>query len=107
MKKSSPTEPIASFSKAAFRIGAESLREQRLDLMLDETLATIFGGNVTDPDPGACSEFSCNLFSPPPPPKAGPSDPKSPTTTTEEKGPPPRFFSPLQAYDYLSFRILP
>jgi hypothetical protein len=88
MKKSDPTESIAPFSKAAFRIGAESLRGQRLDLLLDETLATIFGGNATDPDPGACSEFSCNLFSPPPPPKAGTDDPESPTTSTKKEVPP-------------------
>jgi hypothetical protein len=73
MKKSRPSQPIASFSKAAFRVGAESLAGQRLGLLLDETLAIVFGGGDADPDQGGCSEFSCNLYSPPPP--QGPVDP--------------------------------
>jgi hypothetical protein len=82
MKKSRPSQPIASFSKAAFRVGAESLAGQRLGLLLDETLAIVFGGGDADPDQGGCSEFSCNLYSPPPPDNQVI---KSPTSTTTEK----------------------
>jgi len=88
MEPLSPSEPLAPLSKAAFHIDAESLRGQRLDLLLDHTLAAALPGGDGGPDPGGCSEFSCNLFSPPPPDQQATTGPT--TTTEKDKAPPPK-----------------
>jgi len=68
MKKSRKTQQIALFRRAAFQIDVESLRGRRLDLLLDETLARVFGGADTGTNsPATCTEFTCNLYAPPPP----------------------------------------
>ena len=89
MEPLTPSQPIAPLSKAAFHIDAESLSGQRLDLLLDRTLAALDGGDG-GPDTGGCSEFSCNLFSPPPPPDQESVIGPATTTTEEDKAPPPK-----------------
>jgi hypothetical protein len=50
---------------AAFRIGADAVRGGRLELLLEETLAQVFGGEASDAM--TCTEFTCNVYAPPPP----------------------------------------
>lgn len=64
MKKS--RDEMTRLNGAAFRIGAEALREGGLELLLEETLSEVFGG--LDGMTSACTEFTCNVYAPPPPP---------------------------------------
>ena len=68
MKKSRIFQEVTPLNAAAFRVSAEALRQGGLDLLLDETLAQVFGGLVNDSTDAACTEFTCNVYAPPPPP---------------------------------------
>jgi hypothetical protein len=68
MKKSRTFQELTPLNTAAFRVSAETLRRGGLDLLLEETLAQVFGGYVNDSTDAACTEFTCNVYAPPPPP---------------------------------------
>lgn len=68
MKKSRVCVEMTPLNAAAFRIGAEALRRGGLELLLEETLAQVFGGLVNESMDAACTEFVCNVYAPPPPP---------------------------------------
>jgi hypothetical protein len=68
MKKSKILQEVTPLNAAAFRVSAEAFRQGGLDLLLEETLAQVFGGLVFDPVDAACTEFTCNVYAPPPPP---------------------------------------
>jgi hypothetical protein len=68
MKKSRRFQEMTPLNTAAFRVNAETLRQGGLDLLLEETLAQVFGGLVNDSVDAACTEFTCNVYAPPPPP---------------------------------------
>jgi hypothetical protein len=70
MKKSRTFQEVTPLNTAAFRVSAETLRHGGLDLLLDETLAQVFGGLVNGSTDAACTEFVCNVYAPPPPPGA-------------------------------------
>ena len=63
MKKSRESQQITRRGKAAFRVGAEDLRAGRADLLLDETLARVFGGAISTV-PAACTAYSCSQYAP-------------------------------------------
>lgn len=66
MKKTRAAQDAAQemtrLNRAAFRIGAGAVRGGRLDLLLDETLAQVFGGEPAGT--GACTTFTCNMYAP-------------------------------------------
>ncbi|HYO12908.1 MAG TPA: hypothetical protein VE685_06930 [Thermoanaerobaculia bacterium] len=66
MKKSRASHEMTQLNGAAFRIGAEAVRGGRLESLLEETLAQVFGGEGVDS--ATCTEFTCNVYAPPPPP---------------------------------------
>ncbi|HVT58590.1 MAG TPA: hypothetical protein VHR45_09330 [Thermoanaerobaculia bacterium] len=67
MNKSRKSHQITRRGKAAFRVGAEDLRGGRADLLLDETLARVFGGSLPiSTVPAACTAYSCSQYAPPP-----------------------------------------
>jgi hypothetical protein len=66
-KKSSASHEMIRLNRAAFRIGGEAARSGRLELLLEETLAQVFGGDGFDTT--TCTEFNCNVYAPPPPPQ--------------------------------------
>jgi hypothetical protein len=70
MKKAPASVEVTRFNRAAFRVDAGAVSGGRLELLLEETLAQVFGG--TDLPLGSfdsvCTEFVCNLYAPPPPP---------------------------------------
>jgi propanediol dehydratase large subunit len=59
MKKS---QQITRFNRAAFRVGAETVRGGRLEQLLEEALSQVFGGDGT-----TCTAFTCSVYAPPPP----------------------------------------
>ncbi len=59
---------LTPLNTAAFRVSADALRQGGLDLLLDETLAQVFGGYLNGSQDAACTEFTCNVYAPPPPP---------------------------------------
>lgn len=67
MKKSRAAREMTRLNGAAFRVGAEAVRGGRLELLLEETLAEVFGGDGVDA--ATCTEFTCNVYAPPPPPQ--------------------------------------
>jgi hypothetical protein len=67
MNKPCAANDVIPFGRAAFRIGAAAYRGRPLDLLLDETLARIFGGQGNGASASSCTEFTCNLYAPPPP----------------------------------------
>jgi hypothetical protein len=69
MKRSANSPEVARLNAAAFHVGAEAFRRERLELLLEETLAQVFGGLETGTMDAACTEFTCNVYAPPPPPK--------------------------------------
>jgi len=68
MKKSQESQEMTPLNGAAFRVGAEAFRRGGLEMLLDETLAQVFGGLVNEVMDAACTEFTCNVYAPPPPP---------------------------------------
>jgi hypothetical protein len=68
MKKSRISQELTPLNTAAFRVSAEALRQGGLDLLLEETLAQVFGGLLNVSTDAACTEFTCNVYAPPPPP---------------------------------------
>ena len=68
MKKSQESQEMTPLNGASFRIGAEAFRKGGLEMLLDETLAQVFGGLVNEVMDAACTEFTCNVYAPPPPP---------------------------------------
>lgn len=66
MKKSRTFHEMTRLNGAAFRVASEAVRGGRLDLLLEETLAQVFGGDGLDS--ATCTEFTCNVYAPPPPP---------------------------------------
>ncbi len=68
MKKSRLSQELTPLNTAAFRVSAEAFRQGGLDLLLEETLAQVFGGLAIDVMDAACTEFTCNVYAPPPPP---------------------------------------
>lgn len=71
MKKSRRSQELTPLNTAAFRISADALRQGDLELLLEETLAQVFGGLVNGSTDAACTEFICNVYAPPPPPTQG------------------------------------
>jgi hypothetical protein len=71
MKKSRVCVEMTPLNAAAFRIGADALRQGGLELLLEETLAQVFGGLLNESMDAACTEFVCNVYAPPPPPSSG------------------------------------
>ena len=68
MKKTRASHEMTRLNGAAFRIGAEAVRSGGLELLLEETLSQVFGGDTTS---ATCTEFTCNVYAPPPPPAKG------------------------------------
>ncbi len=69
MKKSANCQEMSPLNGAAFRLVADAFRKGGLDLLLEETLAQVFGGKGTGTmDSATCTEFTCNVYAPPPPP---------------------------------------
>jgi hypothetical protein len=69
MKRSLESREMTPLNGAAFRVGAEALRRGGLALLLEETLAQVFGGLGTGSmESAVCTEFTCNVYAPPPPP---------------------------------------
>ncbi len=68
MKKSRISQELTLLNTAAFRVSVEALRQGRIELLLEETLAQVFGGLVNESLDAACTEFTCNVYAPPPPP---------------------------------------
>ena len=61
MKKNQISRDVASFNRAAFRVGPEHLTGDALEGLL----ARVLGGSTS------CTSFTCNLYAPPPPPPPG------------------------------------
>jgi hypothetical protein len=61
MKKNQISRDVASFNRAAFRVGPEHLAGDALEGLL----ARVLGGSTS------CTSFTCNLYAPPPPPPPG------------------------------------
>lgn len=62
MKKSVVSRELTSFNRAAFRLSIDAVRNGRLELLLEETLAKVLGGEGT-----TCTTFTCSVYAPPPP----------------------------------------
>jgi hypothetical protein len=65
MKKNRTSHEMTRLNGAAFRIGAGAVRNGGLELLLEEMLSDVFGGDTIT---GTCTEFTCNVYAPPPPP---------------------------------------
>jgi hypothetical protein len=65
MKKTCTSHEMTRLNGAAFRIDAEAVHGGGLDLLLEETLSRVFGGDTIS---ATCTEFTCNVYAPPPPP---------------------------------------
>ncbi|HEV2855118.1 MAG TPA: hypothetical protein VHC97_20155 [Thermoanaerobaculia bacterium] len=71
MKKSRVCQEVTPLNAAAFRVGTEAFRKGGLEMLLEETLAQVFGGLESGSMDSACTEFTCNVYAPPPPPTFG------------------------------------
>jgi hypothetical protein len=70
MKRSLESREMTPLNGATFHVGADAFRRGRLELLLEETMAQVFGGLETGSTNSAtCTEFTCNVYAPPPPPR--------------------------------------
>ncbi|HEX3525454.1 MAG TPA: hypothetical protein VH988_00175 [Thermoanaerobaculia bacterium] len=65
MRTSRVSGEIVRLNGAAFRLNAAEARAGRLDSLVDEALARVFGGELQSP---SCVQYNCNVYAPPPPP---------------------------------------
>jgi hypothetical protein len=69
MKRSANSPEVAPLNGAAFHIDGEVFRRGKIEVLIEEMLAQVFGGLETGTMDAACTEFTCNVYAPPPPPK--------------------------------------
>lgn len=65
--KFDPSPEMVRLNGAAFRLDREAAQAGRLEDLLDETLAQVFGGDLVGTIIGSilgCTEFSCNMYAP-------------------------------------------
>jgi len=67
MKRSANSQEMNALNRAGFRVGVEAFQRVGIELLLEETLAQVFGGLETGTMDAACTEFTCNVYAPPPP----------------------------------------